>query len=97
MAVTHKKLSETSFCALDLETTGTNAGLHMIVEVGIVRFTMGGIVEIYESLVNPGVNIPEDVIAVHGITDEMVRNAPRIGDILADIHACHQRFNTGDP
>jgi DNA polymerase III epsilon subunit family exonuclease len=85
MEDTHKKLSETSFCALDLETTGTNAGLHMIVEVGIVRFTMGGIVEIYESLVNPGVNIPEDVIAVHGITDEMVRNSPRIGDILDDI------------
>jgi DNA polymerase III epsilon subunit family exonuclease len=85
MVVTHRKLTETSFCALDLETTGTNAGLHMIVEVGIVRFTMNGIVEIYESLVNPGVKIPEDVIAVHGITDDMVRNAPPIGDLLEDI------------
>ncbi len=85
MEATHQKLSETSFCALDLETTGNNAALHMIVEVGMVRFRMSGIVEIYESLVNPGVKIPEEVISVHGITDDMVRNAPRIGDILADI------------
>jgi len=87
MAATQKKLSETSFCALDLETTGTNAALHMIVEVGIVRFRMSGIDEIFESLVNPGVKMPEEVISVHGITDDMVRNAPQIGDILADIRA----------
>jgi DNA polymerase III epsilon subunit family exonuclease len=85
MAAPHTKLSETSFCALDLETTGTNAALHMIVEVGIVRFTMSGIIEIFESLVNPDVKMPEEVISVHGITDDMVRNAPRIGDILANI------------
>ncbi len=85
MIDTRKKITETEFCALDLETTGTNAALHMIVEVGIVRFTIDRITETYESLVNPGMKIPEDVVNVHGINDNMVRDAPPIYDILADI------------
>ncbi len=85
MIDTRKNLSETEFCALDLETTGTNAALHMIVEVGIVRFTTGKIIETYESLVNPGMKIPEEVIDVHGIRDDMVRGAPTVYDILGDI------------
>ncbi|HOT45214.1 MAG TPA: exonuclease domain-containing protein [Spirochaetota bacterium] len=85
MIDTRKSISETIFCALDLETTGTNAALHMIVEVGIVRFTIDRIIETYESLVNPGVKIPGDVAAIHGISDDMVRGAPRITDILGDI------------
>jgi DNA polymerase III epsilon subunit family exonuclease len=85
MIDTRQKITETQFCALDLETTGTNAALHMIVEVGIVRFTMDRIVETYERLVNPGVKIPENVINVHGINDDMVTGAPEIYDILDDI------------
>ncbi|HPV42542.1 MAG TPA: exonuclease domain-containing protein [Spirochaetota bacterium] len=85
MIDTHKSISDTIFCALDLETTGTNAALHMIVEVGIVRFTIDRIIDAYESLVNPGVKIPEDVVAIHGINDDMVRGAPHITDILGDI------------
>lgn len=85
MIDTRKKLSETMFSALDLETTGTNAALHAIVEVGIVRFTIDRITETYESLVNPGVRMPGDVVAIHGITDDMVRGAPRITDILGEI------------
>jgi DNA polymerase III epsilon subunit family exonuclease len=85
MIDTRKKLSEIEFCALDLETTGTNAALHMIVEVGIVRFTIDKMIETYESLVNPGVKIPEDNSAVHGINDDMVRSAPPISEILGEI------------
>ncbi|MBP7735279.1 MAG: WYL domain-containing protein [Spirochaetes bacterium] len=85
MIDTRKKLSETIFCALDLETTGTNAALHMIVEVGIIRFTADSIIESFQTLVNPGVNIPDDVTAIHGITNDMVRDAPPIYEILGDI------------
>ncbi len=85
MVDTRKKISEIEFCALDLETTGTNAALHMIVEVGIVRFTIDKIIETYESLVNPGMKIPEDVVAIHGITNDMVRGAPPVSDILGEI------------
>jgi DNA polymerase III epsilon subunit family exonuclease len=87
MAGFDNKLSDISFCALDLETTGINPALHRIVEVGIIRFTLNEIEATYESLVNPGVNIPIEVVRIHGITDEMVAEAPRIGEILETISA----------
>ncbi|OHD64379.1 MAG: hypothetical protein A2176_01450 [Spirochaetes bacterium RBG_13_51_14] len=76
------KLSDMTFCALDLETTGTNPALHEIVEVGIIRFSMNGIKDVYDTLVNPGITIPSETVGVHGITDEMVQGAPQIEDIL---------------
>ncbi len=80
-----KKLTDISFCALDLETTGINAALHMIVEVGLIRFTLSGGEETFTSLVNPDVKMPDTAFDIHGISDEMVRHAPRIGDILDEI------------
>jgi DNA polymerase III subunit epsilon len=80
-----RKLSEMTFCALDLETTGTNPAFHEIVEAGIIRFSREGMRDVYESLVNPGMKIPLETIAIHGITDEMVQSSPPIGDILGDI------------
>jgi DNA polymerase-3 subunit epsilon len=80
-----RKISEMTICALDLETTGTNPAFHEIVEAGIIRFTREGTRDIYESLVNPGMKIPPETIAIHGITDEMVQSSPPIGDILGDI------------
>jgi DNA polymerase III subunit epsilon len=85
MDYSSKKLSDMTFCALDLETTGTNPAFHDIVEAGIIRFTREGARDSYESLVNPGVRIPPETIAIHGITDEMVQGSPPIGDILGDI------------
>jgi DNA polymerase III epsilon subunit family exonuclease len=81
----NRKISEMSFCAVDLETTGISAALHMIVEVGMVRFNVRGVEEEYERLVNPGFKIPSDVIDVHGITDEMVKDAPSMNDLMADV------------
>lgn len=80
-----QKISDTAFCALDLETTGINPAFHAIVEVGIVRFTGKGAGVTFSALVNPGVPIPEDVTAIHGITDDMVRDAPPISSILDTI------------
>jgi DNA polymerase III epsilon subunit family exonuclease len=87
MAGSNNKLSDVSFCALDLETTGINPALHRIVEVGIIRFTMDEIEGTYERLVDPGMKIPDEVVRIHGITDEMVAGSPRIGDILDNISA----------
>jgi len=85
MEYSSKKLSDMTFCALDLETTGTNPAFHEIVEVGIIRFTRDATRDTFESLVNPGMKIPQETIGIHGITDEMVQGSPPIGDILGDI------------
>lgn len=85
MDYSSKKISDMTFCALDLETTGTNPAFHEIIEAGIIRFTRDGTRDTYESLVNPGVKIPPETIGIHGITDEMVQGSPLIGDVLGDI------------
>ncbi|HYE78889.1 MAG TPA: exonuclease domain-containing protein [bacterium] len=70
--------------SLDLETTGLHPFFAEIVEVGAVAFRpgTGEVVDTFHSLVNPGVPIPETVIKIHGITDDMVADAPRLTTVF---------------
>ena len=68
---------------VDLETTGGNAALHRITEVGIVRMEKGAVVEEWSSLVNPECHIPPYIESFTGITNEMVAGAPRFADLAA--------------
>ncbi len=76
------KLGEIEFCALDLETTGINPAYSRIVEIGAIRFNLKGEISRFQTLVNPGVHIPEKVRAIHGISDSMVIGAPEIEEVL---------------
>jgi DNA polymerase-3 subunit epsilon len=65
---------------LDTETTGTDAGTDKVIELALVRFeycratgAAGRVLEVYDGLEDPGVPIPPESTAIHGITDEMVR------------------------
>jgi DNA polymerase-3 subunit epsilon len=60
----------------DLEATGTNITTDRIVEVCFLKAFPGGDYEIKTYLINPEMKIPDDVIAIHGITNEMVKDAP---------------------
>lgn len=64
------------YTIFDLETTGMSPVHDRIVELGAVRIETDGSTLRYSSLVNPGVPIPRRVSAVHGITDQMVADAP---------------------
>jgi DNA polymerase III epsilon subunit family exonuclease len=68
---------------LDTETTGRQSTAR-IVEVAIVRVDLstGETSQGRATLVHPGCPIPRDVIAVHGITDAMVRGAPTVDRVL---------------
>jgi DNA polymerase III epsilon subunit family exonuclease len=83
----NSKLSDTVFCALDLETTGMNASVHKIVEIGMVKFTLNGILDEYESLVNPLQHIPQSVTQIHGITNEMVSLSVPISSIIKKVES----------
>lgn len=71
-----------SFVGLDLETTGVDSSCDRIIEVGLVRVVDGEIADSFETLVNPGVAIPTDIVHLTGITDEDVADAPGIGEVL---------------
>lgn len=61
---------------MDLETTGLNIQTDRIVEVAIIRVSPGGDVLERERRFNPGIPIPPEATAVHGIRDEDVANEP---------------------
>jgi DNA polymerase III epsilon subunit family exonuclease len=85
MSEASRAFSEGEFVAFDLETTGLFAGSCRIVEVAAVRFRGDG-VELgrMERLVDPGGPIPWRATMVHRITDAMVRNQPRISEVLPE-------------
>ena len=78
---------------IDLETTGTDIETARIVSIGIVFIGEDGKVgRAEELLVNPGIPIPSEASAVHGITDEMVSGCPIFREqsesILAKLRGC---------
>lgn len=72
------------YVVLDLEMTGLNPKRDKILEIGAARVENGKLVQQYETFVNPGIKIPEVVRKLTGITDEMVKEAPRTEEILED-------------
>ena len=61
---------------IDLETTGVNLGSDRIVEIAIVKIMPDGKKIVKRKLINPEMPIPPTSTEVHGITNEMVKDAP---------------------
>lgn len=78
-----RPLHETTFCVVDLETTGGSpAKGSRITEVGAVRVRGGEVLGEFQTLVNPDQSIPAFITVLTGITDQMVVEAPRIAEVL---------------
>lgn len=77
------QLRDLSFIAFDVETTGLSAIACKLVELSAVRFNLTGTeMEIFSTLIDPECQIPPEVTRVHGITDEMVKGAPMIREVV---------------
>jgi len=72
---------EKPLIVFDLETTGVDTDRDRIVEIAAVKVLPDGSRESRRRLVNPGIPIPAGATAVHGITDEDVRDAPSFSKI----------------
>lgn len=76
---------EIDVALVDVETTGRDASVDRVVEVGIVVGRHGEVIARYNWLVNPGMPIPAEATQVHQITDAMVANEPRFEEIAPEI------------
>lgn len=70
---------------IDLETTGINITTDRIVELAIVKISPDGSKIVKRKLINPLMPIPASSSAIHGITDEMVKDAPSFKQIANEI------------
>jgi DNA polymerase III subunit epsilon len=78
-------LADTTFCVLDLETTGGHRGTDTITEIGVVKVRGGRCLGTFQTLVNPGRAIPPQITVLTGLTDALVADAPRIESVLGTL------------
>ncbi len=80
-------MKDLSFIAFDTETTGKYPIESEICEIAGVRFENGKVVDTFSQLIKPTRPMGQEVINIHGITNEMVENAPSIEQVIAKFHA----------
>ena len=73
------------FAIIDIETTGGNPRRDKITEVAVYVHDGKTVVDSYQTLVNPERRIPAFISRMTGITDEMVKFAPKFYEVARDI------------
>ncbi len=80
-AFEHTPIRSLPFVVLDLETTGFAPPVAQVTEVAMISIS-GDTEERFETLVDPGVPIPQKIIELTGITNEMVRGKPTMREVV---------------
>ena len=88
MALAEKLMALGSLSAIvfDSETTGLDARVARMIQLGAIAITDGEVdpTRTFDQLIDPGTKIPPETIAVHGITDAAVAGKPKFVDVIAD-------------
>ena len=69
----------------DLETTGVDTAKDRIVEISMVKVMPDGEQIVKTRKLNPGIHIPAEATAIHGITDEDVRDCPTFAQVAKSL------------
>jgi DNA polymerase III epsilon subunit family exonuclease len=75
-------LSQVTFVVVDVETTGGSPATDSLTEVAAARYRGGELLGTYQTFVRPDERIPPFITALTGISDAMVADAPRVGEML---------------
>ncbi len=80
---------------IDLETTGVNLSTDRIVEIAIVKLLTDGSRQVKRKLINPQIPIPAATTEIHGITNEMVKDAPTFKQAANEIKQFLEQCDLG--
>jgi DNA polymerase-3 subunit epsilon len=72
-------------CVFDLETTGLQINTDRIVQIAIIKLDPSGERTELNQLINPEMVIPQEVVAIHGVSDEMVKDKPTFSQFAATL------------
>src|SRR5690625_3265023 len=81
------ELKDLTYVVFDVETTGLSSVYDTIIEIAGVKIRNGEIIDQFESFANPHRKLPDKIIDITGITDDMLVNAPEVDDVLKKFHA----------
>ena len=76
----------TSYVCVDVETTGLNPKSEKLIEIGAVKVLDGQVAETFQSFLNPGRTLEPRIVALTGITDEMLQDAPVAAQVMPKFH-----------
>ncbi|MEG0448247.1 MAG: PolC-type DNA polymerase III [Lysinibacillus sp.] len=82
----HRLLEDDTFVVFDVETTGLSTAYDTIIELAAVRIKDGQVIDKYESFANPHHALSATTIELTGITDDMVRTAPEVEQVIREFH-----------
>lgn len=81
-----RSLSELRYAVVDVETTGGAPGAGgRVIEIAIVDVANGQVMDEFVSLIDPGCGVPRFISRLTGITDPMLRGAPRFSELSDEI------------
>jgi DNA polymerase III epsilon subunit family exonuclease len=80
--IERRRLSEIDFVVLDVEAIGARGVPARIIELGAYHVRSGKIVDEFQTLIDPGVRLPRFIATLTGISDQMLRGAPKFAEIV---------------
>ena len=80
---------------IDLETTGVSLSTDRIVEIAIIKLLPDDTRQVKRKLINPQMPIPKSSSDIHGITDEMVKDAPTFKQVANEVKVFIENCDLG--
>ncbi|MET1247858.1 PolC-type DNA polymerase III [Sporolactobacillus sp. STCC-11] len=83
----HRLLAEDTYVVFDVETTGLSAVYDTIIELAAVKIKNGEVLEKFDQFANPHHPLPQKIIELTSITDEMLADAPDADQVVEEFRA----------
>lgn len=87
--------ADLEIAVLDVETTGLDAANDRIIEIGIVHFRAGEVLDTWGQLIDPQCEVPAEVVELTGIQPEDLQGKPVFADIAPELHRRLQNVGIG--